>query len=202
MPFSQSAMEEDLVKKVMRSLVEILCLTALMPLGAQVIAQSQPARPSTQAAKAADPWNACRFLLGTWTATQGSGQPGEAVSGETTFSLDLGDKIIVRKNRADYAPKPGETAGFSHQDLLLIYLAMGETQLKAFYIDNEGHEIRYRVSFPKPNAAAFESEGSPQSPRYRLEYSLGADGTLTISFLIAPPGGEFKIYTVGKARKK
>ena len=160
------------------------------------------AEASTQATKAADPWGPCRFLLGDWVAIGGSGQPGEALSGSTSFAFDLENQVLLRRNRADYAPKPGERRGISHQDLLILYLPSGETQLKAFYVDNEGHAINYNVTFPKDGAAVFESDAAPKGPRYRLEYQLNADRTLTITFAIAMAGGEYQVYTRGGARRK
>ncbi|MBZ5497478.1 MAG: hypothetical protein LAP85_13840 [Acidobacteriia bacterium] len=180
----------------------MLCLLALMFLPEHVPAIDQTARSDPQTSKVADPWGPCRFLLGDWVGVEGSGQPGEAISGSTSFAFDLGDKVLVRRNRADYAPKQGEKTGISHQDLLIIYLPLGETQLKAFYIDNEGHEITYRISFPKDGAAVFESDDSPKAPRYRLDYRLNPDRTLTITFSIAMPGSEFTVYTKGTARRK
>lgn len=151
---------------------------------------------------AVDAWAPCRFLLGEWVAVAGTGQPGEAVSGGSTFALDLGGKVMVRKSFANYAPRQGEKTGISHQDLLIIHQPLGETQFKAFYVDNEGHEINYRLTFPKPDTAVFETAASEKSPRFRLEYQLAKDGTLAIIFSIAPPGGAYQVYTKGAARRK
>jgi len=117
-------------------------------------------------------------------------------------SQEIDDTQKVRRNRADYAPEPGERQGISHQDLLILYLPLGETKIKAFYIDNEGHAIDYGVTFPKDGAAVFESDASSKGPRYRLEYQLNAERTLTITFSIAMAGGDFQLYTVGGARRK
>jgi hypothetical protein len=133
---------------------------------------------------------------------EGSGKPGEAVSGGTSFDFDLGNTILVRRNRADYAPKPGEKTGISHQDLLIVHLRQGETQFRAFYVDNEGHDINYRLQFPKQGVVVFESEATQPGPRYRLEYQLNSDRTLTITFSIAMPGRDFEVYTRGSARRK
>lgn len=92
-----------------------------------------------QPVKTSDPWAGWQFLLGDWVAT-GSGEPGEAV-GHFSFSFDLDKKIIVRKNRADYPPRPGEARGFSHVDLLIVYPSPSDTQFRAIYFDNEGHCI-------------------------------------------------------------
>jgi hypothetical protein len=164
--------------------------------------QQRPAGTGTQAAKAADPWAPYRFMLGEWVSIEGSGQPGEAVSGGFTLAFDLGDKVLMRKSHADYAPKPGEKTGISHHDLTIVYQTAGEIQLRAFYVDDEGHAINYLVTSPNENAAVFETDAAEHGPRFRLEYQLNPERTLSIVFSIAAPGGSYKVYTKGTARRK
>jgi hypothetical protein len=197
------------MKFIQRLKVGWISFAAVTILAGSLLASERMADPtdaaaeaSTQATKAADPWGPCRFLLGDWVAIGGSGQPGEALSGSTSFAFDLENQVLVRRNRADYAPQPGDHQGISHQDLLILYLPLGETQPRAFYIDNEGHAINYQVTFPKDGAAVFESDASPKGPRYRLEYQLNADRTVTITFAIAMAGGDYQVYTTGSARRK
>lgn len=155
-----------------------------------------------QSAQAIDPWQHWRFLLGEWVAT-GTGQPGEGV-GHFSFTYDLDKKVLVRKSRVDYPPKPGEKTGLSHKDLLIVYQPPGDSLFRAVYFDNEGHSINYAASFPETtlNAATLESEPSQKGPRFRLAYEMNADGTLQVSFSIALPGESFKIYTQGIAHRK
>ncbi len=178
------------------------CWLALIAGQGAAWAQTGARTPASRAGMQDDPLAPCGFLLGDWVGVEGSGQPGEAVSGGTTFTRDLSDKVIVRKNFANYAPKPGEKTGISHQDLMIIYQTLGETQLKAFYVDNEGHEINYRLAFPKNWLAVFESEASQKAPRFRLEYELNPDKTMTVTFSFAPPGGTYQVYTKGSVRRK
>ena len=183
-------------------ILTFLCFAMLILPPCDGHGQAVTAGTGSQTVNAGERWAPLRFLLGDWIATEGSGRPGEAVSGTTSFSFDLQNSILVRKNRADYAPKTGEKAGISHQDLLLVYQRLGETQFRAFYIDNEGHDINYRIQCPKEGVVIFESEASQPGPRFRLEYELNADRTLTITFSIAMPGNDFSVYTKGTARRR
>lgn len=154
-----------------------------------------------QAAKIDDPWTGLNFFIGEWQG-MGTGTPGEAVGG-TSFAFSLDKKILVRKNWAKYPPKPGENAGLSHEDLMIIYPAGPGTSLRAVYFDNEGHVIQYAArSGPAAGSVVFETDASQPGPRFRLAYEMKPDGTLDNVFSIAPPGGEFKVYARGVLKKK
>ncbi len=172
-----------------------LLLTILMIFSAiNYPTQGQSSQPS-------DPWAPVQFLIGNWSGT-GSGQPGEVISGTTSFSFDLGQAILVRKNRAQFAPRPEEKAGALHEDLLIIYREVGESKFRAIFFDNEGHVIHYRVSLPANQpSVVFESDASDQAPRFRLVYEMGSNGMLSVEFMVAPPGGEFKTYTKGTIKR-
>jgi hypothetical protein len=163
------------------------------PGGALVFGRSAPA---------ADPWAKLNFLVGEWRGI-GSGAPGEGVGG-TSFAFELDQNVLVRKNWATYPPKPGEAKGLSHEDLMIVYPAPGGAGLKAVYFDNESHVIEYAVSFPgRGDDVVFESDPAEAAgPRFRLDYSLAADGRLTVAFSIAAPGGDFKEYARGVLAKK
>jgi hypothetical protein len=147
-------------------------------------------------------WDQLQFLIGSWSSPV-SGQPGQGVSGSTTFSYDLDKKVIVRKSRAEFAPEPGEAEGLVHEDLLVIYQQPGEPQFRAIYFDNEGHIIHYALTFPaKQPAVVFESEASETSPRARLIYETAADDTLVTEFFVAAPGGELLSHVKGTVKRK
>lgn len=157
--------------------------------------------PLPASAQESDPWAPFNFLIGHWSGI-GSGKPGEAVPGSSVFSFELDKSIIMRKNRVQSEPVPGQTTGRVHEDLLFIYRQTGEENFRAIYFDNEKHVINYTVTFPdKQPSVVFENVATGQSTRFKLAYELTADGILTTDFLIAPPGGEFKSYIKGTAKR-
>jgi hypothetical protein len=138
-------------------------------------------------------------LVGDWVG-EGSGQPGEATGG-CTFRMDLGGKIFVRTNWAEY-PATKERPAFRHDDLLVgSATAQGA---KAVYWDNEGHRIDYLVSAPEPGVVVFLSEASSGAPRFRMTYRVITKDALTLNFEVAPPGQPeaFKSYILAKLRRK
>jgi len=146
-------------------------------------------------------WDQLQFLIGSWSSPV-SGQPGQGVSGSTTFSYDLDMKVIVRKSTAEFAPGPGEIKGLVHEDLLVIYQQPGESQLRGIYFDNEGHIIHYSLSFPdRQRRVVFESEASQTSPRARLVYEAADEDTLVTEFFVATQGGELLSHVRGTLKR-
>jgi hypothetical protein len=142
-------------------------------------------------------WDQLEFLMGNWSSPV-SGQPGQGVSGSTTFSYELNKQVMLRKSRAEFAPQPGETKGLVHEDLLIIYQQPGEPKLRAIYFDNEGHIIHYTLSFPaRQPGVVFESEASETSPSARLVYELAEDTSLVTEFFVAAPGGALLSHVKG-----
>jgi hypothetical protein len=139
------------------------------------------------------------FLIGEWTAS-GSGQPG-AGSGAAVFARGLQDQVILRNSYAEYPATDGKPAS-RHDDLMIIY-RMRDGGTRADYYDNEGHVIRYVLSSPGPGQAVFLSKASGSGPRFRLSYTLEANGLLKGEFAIAAPGAQeaFQKYLTWESRK-
>jgi hypothetical protein len=147
-------------------------------------------------------WSAWNFIIGEWTAERTGGQLGQTSAGSFSLVPDLQGTILLRKNHAEYPPSNGRPA-IVHDDLMTIYQENGAT--KAFYVDNEGHVIRYDVSiFPDKKKVVMLSEKVENAPRFRLTYSVPHPDALSIVFEIAPPGKteEFKIYVQGTVERK
>jgi len=147
-------------------------------------------------APAADSFADLRFLVGEWTG-EGEGKPG-ASSGGASFRFELDGKVLVRHNVAEVAAGHGRPAS-RHEDLMTVFVEGG--QLKAFYLDNEGHVIRYLVT-SRPEAVTFTSEPAP-GPRFRLTYLKKSDSLVTLRFELASPGQPeaFATYIEATTRK-
>ena len=169
---------------------------------AAVFGQTGVATPAAAAAGTpASPLGAVSFLLGDWRG-EGSGQPGRG-RGATSFELDLGGRVLVRRSRSEYPAAAGKPA-LVHDDLMVIYAKPGGGGLEAVYFDNEGHVIEYaaRVT-PDGRRVVFVSAAEPAVPTFRLTYAEVADGVVDVTFEIAPPGapGAFKPYVSGRIRR-
>jgi hypothetical protein len=174
------------MKKVSRGLMLVL----LVPLlgGAQNAAQ--------------DSWTDWKFLLGNWTAGESSGVPGQASKGGFTLAPDLGGKILLRKNHAEYPAANGRPA-FAHDDLMIIYHDGSAT--KAFYSDSEGHAVHYNVAVsPGKKQIVFLSDQVAAGPQYRLTYEDLQAGAVKVLFEIATPDkpGQFARYVEATVHRK
>src|SRR6266704_5210217 len=129
-------------------------------------------------------WAALHVLLGLLGGVR---VPGEG-TGCFSFTPDVQEQILVRKNHADY-PATVDRASFFHDDLIIVYRDSPAKVPRAIYFDNEGHVIHYTVEVLEGGKTIqFLSEISPSRPGYRLTYTLTNKDSLTLTFEIAPPG--------------
>ncbi|HET6984404.1 MAG TPA: hypothetical protein VFI53_19830 [Myxococcaceae bacterium] len=149
------------------------------------------AAPSARAEEAKDPLAVAAPLVGRWEADPDPKSPG--ATGWTVFERAAQGRALLRKNHAQY-PATKERPASTHDDVMLLFSENG--QLRAEYVDNEGHVIRYQVQSPSASTLVFLSEAGAPGPRFRLTYSWPSKDRLDLTFEIAPPGpaSEFKPY--------
>lgn len=144
-------------------------------------------------------WDKWKYLIGEWVG-EGNGQPGQG-EGSFSFQTNLEGKVLVRKNHTTF-PETAKSAATVHDDLLYVYASPEDGSQEAIYFDNEGHVIRYRISFTE-SSIVLTSDKSPKSPRFRLTYSKLSDTSVNIIFAMAMPDApdSFRTYLEGKANK-
>jgi hypothetical protein len=154
-------------------------------------------------AQTPDRWKDLRFLIGEWTGEGGGGSVGPGM-GAYSFLPDLGGKILVRRNVADYPAANGNPA-VHHEDTMTVYLEADGKVPEAIYFDSEGHVIHYALEV---DAAArmvrFVSPALQGQPRYRLTYRESGKDLVAGLFEVAPPGKPeaFNKYMEWTARRK
>ena len=180
------------------------CMTrtnpALLVVAVALAVGQQAANPPGPAGNGGT-WAPVSFLLGEWIG-EGGGGPGQG-SGGFSFTVDLQEKILVRKNHAEYPATKGRPA-YSHSDLMIIYPQPGGNRLRGMYFDNEGHVIDYAVESAEDRSTVqFRSEATSSSPGFRLTYKKTGADTLALKFEIAPPGKPdgFATYIEATARR-
>jgi len=147
-------------------------------------------------------WGPLAFLLGTWVG-EGGGGPGQG-TGWFSFTPDLANTILVRKNHADY-PATSERPATTHDDLMIIYTDPAGGPQRAIYFDVERHVIEYAVEVAEtPGTVRLISAPAPTQPGFRLTYTATGSDTLALTFEIAPPGesAAFAPYIEAQARRE
>ena len=155
-----------------------------------------------QQAKSDSGWDPFSFLLGEWVG-EGGGGPGQG-TGAFSFHIELGGKLLIRRNRTDF-PATKDRLASTHEDLMIVYRDPTGSGLRAVYFDNEGHVIHYAAGFLEDRSSVqFVSDASPSAPRFRLTYRKTGSDTVRATFEIAPAGKpeSFSSYLEGSARRK
>jgi hypothetical protein len=147
-------------------------------------------------AQTSDAWKKLDFLLGDWTGAAGEKDtPLGAGQGSFSFKPELKQKIVVRRNNAQY------DSGAQHDDLMVIYLDTPNDTPRAIYFDSEGHVIRYNLTFPSSTRVVFESDGTQPGPKYRLTYWMES-GSLKGQFEVAAPSKDYQTYMSWTSKKR
>ena len=145
-------------------------------------------------------WTDWKFLLGEWEGDH-SGDPVQGY-GTFSFSFDLDENILVRKNRTVF-PTTSEREGYEHDDLIIVYSEYtGEK--RAIYFDNEQHVIHYTAKVSDDGKSiTLESDPLPSMPQFRFTYIQTGENTVFARFEMTPPDkpGAFFTYIEGGARR-
>lgn len=168
-----------------------MLLIAFLLLCAQPAVSQQPA-PGLEPLKG---------LIGKW-AGEGTGDAG-AGGGYFTFESGLNERVLVRKNHAEY-PATKDRPAFTHDDLMIVYVDSATKQLRAFYADSERNTINYIVNVSADGKNfVFLSDPREAGPRFRLTYILTAKDQITLTFETAPPDkpDQFRKFIEGRVRK-
>jgi hypothetical protein len=145
-------------------------------------------------------WGVWEYLVGEWEGGR-EGDPRQGY-GKFTFSFELDQNILVRRNRTVF-PATKDREGYTHDDLLIIYTEFMGSK-RAIYFDNEEHVIHYEVSvLPDQNSIVLVSNPAPSIPQFRFTYIKTGENALDARFEIAQPGqkGAFTVYLEGIARR-
>lgn len=143
-------------------------------------------------------WTKWEFLMGEWTG-EGSGMPGHG-KGSFSFKTDLDGKILKRKSKSEYTSAENKTKN-EHEDLMIIYLDENENPAQAIYFDNEGHTIKYSITYAEKSIVLL-SERQKDAPVFRLTYTAVDSKTVDTKLEVAPDGENFKTYIEGKSVRK
>ena len=182
-------------RQIIRFVVAVILVNVIAQSG---VAAGRNAQPASAAPAFGPQW---RVLIGDW-AGAGGGQPGSA-TGRTSYRFEVGERAIVRRNRADVAASAGRPASV-HEDLLVIYAGAKPGEARALYVDNEDHVIQYSAAWSADGKTlTFVSDVMSGAPRFRMTCRILSADEHVLDFDIAPPGSPdgFKPYVSGTLKR-
>jgi hypothetical protein len=144
------------------------------------------ALPTATPAQSASPLAGLSFLLGNWQAGRGNvADTGDTSTGSSTFTLEAGGNVILRKDRTELFSASGKPAGTFDQ-IMMIYPEGGA--IHADYSDGT-HVIHYvNADIVPGHSVTFIGATVAGAPAFRLRYELTNPTTLGVTFEMAPPG--------------
>ena len=176
--------------------------------GVVITAQLAPARLAgapPDAAKAPDPWQPVRGLLGSWEG-EAKGEPGVGTS-VREYRLTLKDKFIQVTGSSTYPPQEKNPKGEVHEDTGFISYdkAAGKLVLRQFHVEGfVSHYVLDRIS-PDGRTIVFASvaiENIPAGWRGRETYEVLSEDEFVETFAMAGPGKEFATYSTTRFRRR
>jgi hypothetical protein len=83
---------------------------------------------------------------------------------------------------------------------MIVYLDITGSPNKAIYFDNEGYTISYTITY-SDKSIVLTSDKIPNTPVFRLVYSLLDSDTVNTRFEMSQDGDKYMPYVEGKSKK-
>ena len=151
-----------------------------------------------------DLWAPLRFLVGNWTGI-GAGEPGLSTV-TRSYQFVLGGRFLECRNRSVYAPQEKNPQGETHEDLGLFSYdkARGYFVLRQFHVEGFVNQYVREKPVPEGQPLCFTTEAIENIPagwQARETYSLLGPDEFVEVFELAPPGGEFALYSKSQLQR-
>jgi len=181
----------------MRRFLAVFLLTLCPPLSSHAQAPPAAAKPS--------PWDALRFLEGTW-AGESAGEPGSGTV-ERTFAFTLGGRFLEIRNASVYAPQERNPKGERHEDRGLLSYDRGRRRfvLRQFHVEGFVNQYVADSLATGADSLVFRSESIENIPpgfRARETWRFVSPTEFEEHFEMAEPGRDFATYSRAKLTKR
>lgn len=145
-----------------------------------------------------DPWQAVRFLAGSWRGTV-SGESGTGTVSRS-YKFILNGRFIQEENTSTYPAQEQKKAGEVHHHLAFIsYDRKRKTlMLRQFHEESFVNLYALNQAASRPSLLVFESENFENfdnSWKAGETYEIISNDEFTETFELAPPGKAFVVYS-------
>jgi hypothetical protein len=161
--------------------------------------------PAPDQAKAPDPWQPIRGLLGYWEGDV-KGEPGSGRC-EREYHLTFKDKFIQVTNKSTYPPQEKNPKGEVHEDTGFISYDKAAKKLVMRQFHVEGFVNHYVLDSVSEDGrmvvfVTVAIENIPSGWRGRETYDFVSADEFVETFALAEPGKDFATYSETRFRRK
>ncbi|HEY1205840.1 MAG: hypothetical protein ABSH46_02390 [Bryobacteraceae bacterium] len=150
-----------------------------------------------------DPWAPLRVFEGKWEGPS-SGKPGK---GTTTreFRFEMNGRFLSQRDKSVYQPADPAAKPFVHEDFGFFSYDANLKKVVWRQFHSEGLVNEYTLDSVSADGQSLEFvttriENLPGFRAKKLYRILSAD-EIEETFLLAPPGAEFAVYTVARLKR-
>jgi len=150
-----------------------------------------------------DAWKALRVFEGNWQGST-SGKPGE---GSTTreYRFELNGHFLYQRDRSVYQPQVAGRQAVVHEDFGMLSYDRDLKKVVWRQFHSEGLVNEYTLDAASADGKSFEfvTTRIENLPGFRAKklYRVVTDGEIEETFLLAPPGKDFEVYTVAHLKR-
>jgi len=150
-----------------------------------------------------DPWAAMRVFEGKWEGPT-SGKPGK---GTTTreYQFELNGHFLSQRDKSVYQPEAPEGKPLVHEDFGMFSYDTSLKKILWRQYHSEGMVNEYTLESVSADGKSLEfvTTQIQNLPGFRAkkQYHIVSNDEIDETFLLAPPGKDFEVYTVAHLKR-
>jgi hypothetical protein len=150
-----------------------------------------------------DPWEPLRVFEGRWEGPS-SGKPGNG-STSREYRFELNGKFLFQRDKSVYQPEDPAAKPLVHEDFGVFSYDTNLKKVVWRQFHSEGIVNEYALDSVSADGKSFEfvTTRIENLPGFRAKklYRILSGTEIDETFLLAPPGKDFELYTVAHLRR-
>ena len=150
-----------------------------------------------------DPWEPLRVFEGRWEGPS-SGKPGKG-STSREYRFELNGKFLFQRDKSVYQPEDPAAKPLVHEDFGIFSYDTNLKKVVWRQFHSEGMVNEYALDSVSADGKSLEfvTTRIENLPGFRAkkQYRIVSGSEIDETFLLAPPGKDFELYTVAHLRR-
>jgi len=150
-----------------------------------------------------DPWAAMRVFEGKWEGPT-SGKPGKGTTARE-YQFELNGHFLSQRDKSVYQPETPAGKPLVHEDFGMFSYDTSLKKILWRQYHSEGMVNEYTLESVSPDGKSLEfvTTQIQNLPGFRAkkQYHIVSNDEIDESFLLAPPGKDFELYTVAHLKR-